>query len=138
MGGEKLQDRAEWDENKENPRNQGFQSCLGRWKDRGRGWSRRRADWGRAQSVWPYRGRGQVPTDESLDHSFLDVRQVSLLKEASFQTRPQNGPAKHKWGREEQPHLQGVAAARLQEDREELLHVQGQEGQPRGDTPCPR
>ena len=35
--------------------------------------------------------------------------------------------------REEQPHVQGVVAARAQEGREELLHVQGQEGQP-----CPR
>ena len=33
-------------------------------------------------------------------------------------------------GREGQPHVQGVAAARVQEGREELLHVQGQEGQP--------
>ena len=31
---------------------------------------------------------------------------------------------------EEQPHLQGAAAAQAQEDREALLHVQGQEGQP--------
>ena len=28
------------------------------------------------------------------------------------------------------PHVQGAAAARAQEDREELLHVQGQEGWP--------
>ena len=33
-------------------------------------------------------------------------------------------------GREEQPHLQGTAAARVQEGREELLHVQDQEGWP--------
>ena len=32
--------------------------------------------------------------------------------------------------REEQPHIQGAAAARAQEGREELLHVQGQEGRP--------
>ena len=31
-------------------------------------------------------------------------------------------------GQEEQPHVQGVVAARAQEDLEELLHVQGQEG----------
>ena len=31
--------------------------------------------------------------------------------------------------REEQPHLQGVVASRVQEGLEELLHVQGQEGQ---------
>ena len=33
-------------------------------------------------------------------------------------------------GREEQPHVQGAVAAWVQEGREELLHVQGQEGQP--------
>ena len=31
-------------------------------------------------------------------------------------------------GQEEQPHIQGVAAARAQEGQKELLHVQGQEG----------
>ena len=31
---------------------------------------------------------------------------------------------------EEQPHLQGVEAVRAQEGQEELLYVQGQEGQP--------
>ena len=31
-------------------------------------------------------------------------------------------------GREEQPHVQGVVAARVQEGLEELFHVQGQEG----------
>ena len=41
-------------------------------------------------------------------------------------------------GREEQPHFQGVVAARAQEGLEELLHVQGQEGQWWGDTPHPR
>ena len=39
-------------------------------------------------------------------------------------------------GREEQPY-QGAAAAQAQEGREELLHVEGQEGRPLGDTPCP-
>ena len=33
-------------------------------------------------------------------------------------------------GREEQPHIQGAAAARAQEGLEELLHIQGQEGRP--------
>ena len=32
-------------------------------------------------------------------------------------------------GPEEQPHIQGVAAVRVQESGEELLHVQGQEGE---------
>ena len=33
-------------------------------------------------------------------------------------------------GREEQPHIQRVVAERVQEGREELLHIQGQEGRP--------
>ena len=33
-------------------------------------------------------------------------------------------------GQEGQPHIQGVTAARVQEGREELLHIQGQEGWP--------
>ena len=36
------------------------------------------------------------------------------------------------------PFFKGAAAAQAQEGREELLHVQGQEGRPRGDTPHPR
>ena len=32
-------------------------------------------------------------------------------------------------GREEQPHVQGAVAVRAQEGLEELLHVQGREGQ---------
>ena len=37
--------------------------------------------------------------------------------------------------REEQPHIQGAAAARVQEGQEELLYIKGQEGRPWGDTP---
>ena len=33
-------------------------------------------------------------------------------------------------GQEEQSHVQGAAAAQRQEGRGELLHIQGQEGQP--------
>ena len=47
-------------------------------------------------------------------------------------TRGQGG------GQEEQPHVQGVVAGQAQEGLEELLHIQGQEGQLCGDTPCPR
>ena len=32
--------------------------------------------------------------------------------------------------------MKGVVAVWKEEGREELLHLQGQEGQPRGDTPC--
>ena len=35
-------------------------------------------------------------------------------------------------------YIQGAVAAQVQEGWEELLHVQGQEGQPWGDTPRPR
>ena len=38
-------------------------------------------------------------------------------------------------GQEEQPHVQGTVVAWAQEGREELLHLQGQEGWPWGDTP---
>ena len=31
-------------------------------------------------------------------------------------------------GREEQPHVQGAVAARVQEGLEELSHIEGQEG----------
>ena len=41
-------------------------------------------------------------------------------------------------GQEEQSHVQGAAAAWVQEDQEELFHVQGQEGQPWGDTLHPK
>ena len=41
-------------------------------------------------------------------------------------------------GREELPHIQGVAASWAQEGREELPHVQGQEGRPWEGTPRPR
>ena len=37
-----------------------------------------------------------------------------------------------------EPHVQGGVAVRGQEGREELLHVQGQEGRRLGDTPYPR
>ena len=41
----------------------------------------------------------------------------------------------HPWGRgggqEELPHVQGAVAVQVHEGREELLQIQGQEGQPR-------
>ena len=40
--------------------------------------------------------------------------------------------------REDQPHVQGAMAARVQEGLEELSHIEGQEGQWWGDTPRPR
>ena len=41
-------------------------------------------------------------------------------------------------GLEELPHLPGAAASKAQAGREELLHVQGQEGRPWEGTPPPR
>ena len=40
-------------------------------------------------------------------------------------------------GQEEQLHIQGAVAEWAQEGQAELLHVQGQEGQPWGDIPRP-
>ena len=39
---------------------------------------------------------------------------------------------------EDQPHVQGVVAARAQEGLEELSHVEGQEGRQWGDIPHPK
>ena len=41
-------------------------------------------------------------------------------------------------GWEDQPHVQGAVAARVQEGLEELSHVEGHEGHQWGDTPPPR
>ena len=41
-------------------------------------------------------------------------------------------------GWEDQPHVQGAVAARVQEGLEELSHVEGQEARRWGDTPHPR
>ena len=46
--------------------------------------------------------------------------------EAAKRSYPQ--PEARGGGRKEQPHIQGAVAVRSQEGREELLHVQGQEG----------
>ena len=47
-------------------------------------------------------------------------------------------PESRDGGREDQPHVLGAVAARAQEGLEEISHVEGQEGQCRGDTPRPR
>ena len=53
--------------------------------------------------------------------------------ERSYPIPKVRGPAP-----EELPHLQGAATAWVQGGREELLHVQGQEGRLWEDTPCLR
>ena len=59
--------------------------------------------------------------------------QVLLTSPGSYHTPEVRGGR-----REEQPHVQEAAAVWAQEGREELLHIQGQEGRPWGDTPHPR
>ena len=53
--------------------------------------------------------------------------QLSILKsrDITLPTKVQSQGS----SREEQPHIQGAVAARTQEGLEELLHIQGQEGQ---------
>ena len=58
-----------------------------------------------------------------LPQVFLDL--ILLHSERSYPM-----PEVRDGGREEQPHVQGAVAARAQEGREELLHVQGQEERP--------
>ena len=59
--------------------------------------------------------------------------EVRAAAERSYPTPEVRGGSQ-----EEQPHIQGAAAAHSKEGREELLHVQGQKKWPGGDTPCPR
>ena len=56
------------------------------------------------------------------------MRRADSLEKTLMRSYPT--PEVRGGGREEQPHIQGVAAVQVQEDREELLHVQGQEGWP--------
>ena len=51
--------------------------------------------------------------------------EVRAAAERSYPTPEVRGGSQ-----EEQPHIQGAAAAWAQEGSEELLHLQGQEGQP--------
>ena len=53
---------------------------------------------------------------------YKNLTQADLLSDPTSKVRG--------GGRKEQTHVQGVAVARAQEDREELLHIQGQEGWP--------
>ena len=65
-----------------------------------------------------------------LSLTFLDYIIIFLWGYDCFaQKEPlQAASTAHKRGREEQPHIQGAVAARVQEGLEELQHVQGQEG----------
>ena len=86
-----------------------------------------------------HRKRGQ----EELPHAQGQGHQLKVpgcngtgVAERSYPTSEGEAAAKRSYpmsevrdgGQEEQPHVQGAAAARAQEGPEELLHVQGQEG----------
>ena len=64
------------------------------------------------------------PGLENFEHYFTSVC-VGAAAKRSYHTPEIRGGSQ-----EEQCHIQGAAAARVQEGREELLHVQGQEGWP--------
>ena len=55
---------------------------------------------------------------------------VQWLRFAGAAVKSYPTPKMRGGGREEQPHIQAAVAVRVQEGQEELLHVQGQEGQP--------
>ena len=57
--------------------------------------------------------------------SFAFLMRSGAAAKMSYPTSKVRGSS-----REEQPHVQGAAEVWAQEGREELLHVQGQEGQP--------
>ena len=60
----------------------------------------------------------------TLDMGYLFMAApAKLLLQRSYPTSEVRGGSQ-----EEQPHIQGVVAAWVQEGQEELLHVQGQEG----------
>ena len=58
-----------------------------------------------------------------LGFSYLEVGYPFMAAITSYPTLEARGS-----GREKQPHVQGVVAARAQEGLEELSHIEGQEG----------
>ena len=83
--------------------------------------------WGKSVS-----GRGQSSAELG------EITRGKLLRSGVVAKTSYTTPEVRGSGRDEQPHIQPAAAAWAQEGREELLHVQGQEGRPRGDTLRPR
>ena len=59
------------------------------------------------------------------------MAQLEFITSTSFQEELPHVPTPEAGGggHEDQPHVQGSVTARAQEGLEELLHVQGQEGQ---------
>ena len=73
-------------------------------------------------------GAGALSVAESYPMS--EVRGSGPGCQAATAQEPLRGASKVRGGGwEEQPHVQGVVAVRAQEGLEELLHIQGQEGQ---------
>ena len=75
----------------------------------------------------------------SMTHSFTELdKAVVHVKKHTGCNGPRRSVAKRSYptpevrggSREEQPHVQGAVAVRVQEGRKELLHIQGQEGWP--------
>ena len=64
------------------------------------------------------------------DGAGVAERSYPMLEVGALAKRSYPMPEVRGGGREELPHVQGAAAALVQEGREELLHFQGQEGQP--------
>ena len=64
--------------------------------------------------------------DRTTEARWLQPTASPRLEAAAERSNPT--PEVRGSGREEQPHIQGAVAARAQESRDELLHIQGQEG----------
>ena len=73
-------------------------------------------------SAWP-RGATPRPRSGAVAKTSYPMSQVRVVAKRSYpMSKDRDGEG------EEQPHIQGAAAARAQEGQEELLHTQGQEG----------
>ena len=68
-------------------------------------------------SAWP-RGASPRPRSGAAAETSYPISQVRVVAERSYPTSKDRGG-----GREEQPHVQGAAAAQAQEGQEELLHT---------------
>ena len=65
----------------------------------------------------------QAATAQGAAERSYTISEVGVAAEWSYPTSEVRGGSLEKL-----PHIQGVAAARVQEGRKELLHIQGQEG----------
>ena len=84
----------------------------------------------RSQEELPHaRGQGQRVRVPGCDGTGTAERSYPTSKVGAAAGRSYPTPEVRGSGREEQPHVQGAVAAQAQKGLEELLHVQGQEGQ---------